>query len=225
MGLSADKIVDLYDRYLIPTIERLKRLVQSGQHRERWEGLLHDFVRAYHVFHSPNSNVTMWRENDMILKVIKGFLIPRRIKKVDPKKNEAINLIVETENVSEIQKCLGDDIKVGHYLTKKEIKTLKDCQYDLSLLNPGISGLWEKRTQADILEFKKRDIAHNFPSEDSILTFREVMITGGGSPKVEVKEKETGRKFKVKWGVESHVDNALGNISYLLGFNADNHSL
>ncbi|MEO5971125.1 MAG: hypothetical protein ABIQ95_14445, partial [Bdellovibrionia bacterium] len=110
---------------------------------------------------------------------------------------------------------------VGHYLTKQELKKLKEGQYDLSLLNPGISGFWERRTAAEILEFKNRDLTLDFPSETSTLLFREVMLTGSGSPKIAVKEKETGRNFKVKWGVEAHIDNGIGNIFHLLGFNVD----
>jgi hypothetical protein len=220
-GLSADKIIDLYDRYLIPTIERLENLIKNNEDLDQWEGLLHDFIRAYHGFFSPTSNVTMWRENDVIPKIIKGFVSHRKIKKNDPKKNEAINLIVEAENLTEIQRCLGNDIVIGHYLTKKEIQTLKDCKYDLSFLNPGVSALWEKRSQADIENFKTQDFDVNFPAEGARLVFREVMITGGGSPKVEVKDQATGKKYKIKWGVEAHVDNSVGNILYMLGLNID----
>lgn len=221
MGRGSDRIIDLYESYLIPTIERLQALVRTGQEQNQWAGLLQDFMRAYHVFYSPNSKVNLWPLNDAIPTVLKGVVVTRKFKKTDPKKNEAINLIVEEENQAVIQSLLGTPIPVGHYLTKQELKKLKEGQYDLSLLNPGISGLWERRTAAEIQKFKNRDLSPYFPSETSTLIFKEVMLTGSGSPKVAVKEKETGRNFKVKWGVEAHIDNGIGNIFYILGFNID----
>jgi hypothetical protein len=163
----------------------------------------------------------MWPLNDSIPRVLKGFLVSKKFKKNDPKKNEAINLIVEEDNQAAIQDLLGAYVPVGHYLTKQELTKLKESQYDLSLLNPGISGLWERRTAAENLEFKNRDLTPFFPSQTSTLVFKEVMLTGSGSPKVAVKEKGTKRSFKVKWEVEPHIDNGLGNIFHLLGFNID----
>ncbi|MEO5970491.1 MAG: hypothetical protein ABIQ95_11240 [Bdellovibrionia bacterium] len=221
MRHGAGRIVDIYQIYLIPTIEKLQRLVRAQQEMDQWAGLLQDFMRAYHVFYSPNSNVTLWPLNNSFPKIAKLVLVTEKFKKIDPKKTEAINLIVESDNQALIQDKLGAPVSVGHYLTKPELQTLKEKDFDLSLLNPGISGLWEQRTEQDILDFKSRDFSSQFPSETSTLIFKEVMLTGQGSPKIAVKEKETGRNFKVKWGIEAHIDNGLGNIFYILGFNVD----
>ncbi|MEO7164485.1 MAG: hypothetical protein ABI041_16305, partial [Bdellovibrionia bacterium] len=113
LGRGSERIIDLYVTYLIPTIEKLQSLVRAEQQQDQWAGLLQDFIRAYHVFYSPNSKVNMWPLNDSIPKVLKGILITRKIKKTDPKKNDAINLIVEEENQAAIQEILGTPVPVG----------------------------------------------------------------------------------------------------------------
>ena len=216
------RVTRLYSNYLIPTILKLKLLVQEGKQIEQWKGLIDDFIRGYLVFYYPNAHITRMSRNNSIKTIIKRGAIPWKFKRADSKQDEAINLIIEQENIKDLEACLQKPLNLGHYLTKQEIHELRLCKYDLSLLNPGVSGFWEKRTQEEATRYRQAPLVP-FPDEDAKLLFNEIMLTGSASPKAEVKAIVQGkvRKYKVKWGREVHSDIAATNIAYLLGFNQD----
>lgn len=222
LKMGAENIVAIYSEYLIPTIVRLKSLIENKRSPELWTGLIHDFIRGYHMFRSPNSHVQRWQRNTDLPHIIKDTLVSRTFKKEDLTRSEAINLIVEAENQTDISRCLKSDVKIGHYLKKSEIDKLKQCKYDLSLLNPGVSPIWEKKTP-DELEKLKKGHPEYFPNENEIIHFKEIMLTGLFSPKMKVQAMVQGKKrsFKLKWGLENHVDIALSELFRRLEFNAD----
>jgi hypothetical protein len=220
LGSKAEKLLSLYPVYLIPTIQTLRNLVAENRNPQSWPGYIDDFVRAYHLFYYPNAGHSEWTQNTDIPRFVKRMIIPYKFKKNDAK-DEAINLIVEEDNLKMVRECLPM-VKAGDYMSRGQIKLLKQCGFDLSLLDPGVSGFWEKRSNDEKAEFRENrpDI---FPSETDEVRFRDVKTTGMNSPKLNVDAMVNGklRRYKLKWGVETHIQNALSLFAYHLGFNQD----
>jgi len=216
------KINRVYPEYLIPTITTLRNLVQSNRHPDQWEGLIHDFIRGYHIFYFPNNHVKMWARSNDIKHIIKHSFVSYKFKRDNDEQKEAINLILEPENVDDVNRTLDSRFEVGHYLSQSELHLLKEKGFDISRLNPGVSAFWENRTPEEITSFKE-GYGVVYPAPDTRLVYNGIILTGSVSPKLEVESVIDGirRKYKVKWGRETHADIAATALAFFVGLNGD----
>lgn len=173
LNKTKSKVIKGYTEYLIPKISRLLELVQSNTHHEEWQALTDDFIRGYITYYTPNAHVTPWPFDIDLIHTIQHVLVDMKFKKDDPKKVEANNLITGKKYLSTIQSCLkNNQLSSNHYLTNLELEKLKQCNFDISLLNPGVSALWKDIKDQEI---NSEDI--NLYSESNILSSRTSSVS------------------------------------------------
>ena len=211
-----------FDLFLIPKMKLVLNSVDRGENEEIQTALVHDFIRGYVSYFAPNTHRNMWpRDLDLtknIKKVFKRYEIPR----VDEKSSIASNLVVDELNSKRISSCLRDEKKNGDYLSSEELEKLKKCDFDLSLLNPGVSSLWSPVTDKT-LEDIRSEPKGTYPTKEDTLYFEEVTLRGHQSPKIKVSFTRGDETFKLKFkmGYEVHTDTALSTIAKLAGLNQD----
>ena len=131
-----------------------------------------------------------------------GYSVKRMIKpyKFSPdatNKIEANNLQVDTNMLESINEGLERPVPASHYLTGTEVRELRKCGVDLSLINPGISSLWHP-----VSKEKKETIHHNydeyFPRPEDKVIFKGVNMRGHASAKIKTKFMRNGKWYKLK---------------------------
>lgn len=215
-----------FDEYLIPKMEQLLDLVSKNKESKKWDALVDDFARGYLPYYIPNPQRSRWSFDVDPLFAIKRFFVPYKFFNESKKNVEANNLIIENDNVEAIQECFKENKKkkfvVGQYLRQEEIVQLKECGFDVSTLNPGISPLWNKLSKS------KRNHIHDiqeelYPMEGEKIVFKNIILRGQGSPKMMVNFERDGKilDMKIKMGDEVNVDKAVSKLSELVGLNQD----
>ena len=211
-----------YNQYLIPKIKKILAYLNQGVGKDKVDPLVHDFVRGYLAFYSPNAFRSYWPRDYQIVNFAKRVLISEAFYENDGRV-EAFNLQVEHETIKMIQGCLGPQIKVGHYLSQSEIKKIKKCDIDLSKINPGVSPLWKKLSKEERKHLHEEDLVE-YPKENQDVWFKRVILRSRGSPKIKVGfiSRDGNKKYlKLKFSNEVHVDRSVSKIFELTGFNQD----
>ncbi len=211
-----------HDRYLLPLIDELIDGIIAGRDSQALDGIACDFVRGYLAFHVPNPFVTIFPLDLDVLNMAFHVYFPRTYKKSDNKKVEANNLTVDATNVAQITGCLGTR-QVGSFLTEGDLMALKQCQFDISTLNPGVSPLWEK-VAPDGYDNLQLENLSEFPKENQELLFKSVIFRGQASPKIKVEfinEKGEAKHLKLKFSNEVHIDRTVSKLFQFIGLNQD----
>lgn len=222
LDLKKSSYAILYNKYLIPLLEELSQEVaKDPKCQEQCHKLTDHFFAGYRAIFSPDKyRSEIYRDIPLLknLSIMGGIPIKRH----DPKKIEANNLVVMEKNQLALQRCLGFAPKVGHFLSEAQILSLQACDFDFSTLEPGTSSLWNHNppSQSELAQKRKLKI---FPDEGEILKFKKVKFSGRGSPKFDVSFKRDGEKYKVKvkLGKEVHVDPIVSTIGKMLGLHQD----
>lgn len=221
-NLQTSAILRVYDEYFIPIMETLLDKVVKGESGDYLDGLVDDFIRGYIPYYVPNAQRTAW-PRDLDLKHNLGKLFSRyKFEKDDKKKIAANNLIISNNELVDVQACLGEYKKLGEYLQQDEIIKLKECAFDISRFDPGVSSLWQGLKQGDLEGIHK--VSENvYPQESEIVYFDKVILRGHQSPKIKVEFTRDGikRSLKLKMGYEVHTDKASSKILELVGLNQD----
>lgn len=210
-----------YNKYLIPKIEKLLKAVISGESENICIGLIHDFIRGYVSYYVPNAERTIFPYDVNFVRA--GVHVLKRFNfKKDASKTESINLRVDSSNLGEVNSCLKVNVHVGHYLRHDEITELKNCHFDLSKLNPGVSALWHQKTTEDI-KAQKEAYEKYYPREGETVYYNKIIYRGAGSPKVNIYFIRDGKKIKakLKLGPEIHTEIVVSELMRLCGLNQD----
>ena len=198
-------LIEHIDQYLLPLLEKIKVELNAKARQSVCEGLLHDFIRGYISYYTPNAKRTVFPFDVDVRNSVKKMFSSFSFSK-NSSKPQAINLVVEENFVTDIKNCLQKDVTAGEYLSSIEVQELKECGIDISRLNPGVSGLWHKTSRdklPDILSVDKK----LFPSEEDKITYKKIIYRGQGSLSsgllTTMGEK---KKIKLKFGEEIHTD-------------------
>lgn len=109
----------LYDKYLIPSLEKLvEELKQDQNCQEKCDAIVDHYIMGYRAIFSPDKyRSEIFRDLPILenITILNGI----EIAKNDPKKIEANNLIVSKQHLAEIQKCLGPQSKAESYLNEE----------------------------------------------------------------------------------------------------------
>ena len=211
-----------YNGYLIPLMkEILKRSPNKGD-KKACDALVDDFIRGYIPFYVPNAHRNIWPRDLDLMHNVKKMFNGYQFKEEEENDLVATNLVVSGKYYKDIKKCLGYSKGTGTYLKASETEKLKRCNFDTSLLNPGVSVLWQER-KADVPVEEELIKNKFFPEEEEIIYFDEVNLRGHQSPKFKVFYKRNGKKIKLKlkMGYEVHTDTAATYLLQLAGLNQD----
>tara|TARA_A100001015_G_scaffold311475_1_gene414804 strand:- start:2533 stop:6294 length:3762 start_codon:yes stop_codon:yes gene_type:complete len=218
-----NKILIIYNNYLIPKIKDLLQFSREGRRLDDSDvqATIQDFLRGYGAFYAPNAQRTPWHNDDDLLTIGKHVLVPYKFREKDNSKSEAFNLWVDEHHRASIERCL-EHPSSGPYLNPDEIRLLIRCGFDLSKLNPGVSALWKRSTSDEVRKRYSQSLGL-FPGSDDRLTFDKVRLNGVGSPKITAIYRRNGKKIKikVKTGPEVHSDLASSLLAELVGLNQD----
>ncbi len=220
--LNQHNLVQAYSLYLIPTIEELLNISKKNNRDPTCDHLVDNFIRGYNLFFIPNAKRTRWPFDVDLLYSVKRLFKPYKYKHEKSSYVEASNLVIDSSTIDDVRQCLGKPIRHGAYLSPAEIVSLSECQYDLSKLNPGVSGLWTRMVDQRRSTIHDAD-KNNFPHEDEKVTFKGIIHRGQGSPKFKVFYQRDGirKELKLKVGWEIHADKAVSKIMELAGMNQD----
>lgn len=216
------KLLMGYDRYLLPKARELHFCVNDNlDNANICLGIVDEITRGYIPYFIPDAFISYWPRNIDFIKVLKHMIVDYKFKK-HSQKVEANNLVVEENNRVKIRSCLRHSKKAGAYINESQIQQLKSCKVDVSRLNPGTSSLWQK-SDFKIIDKNRKKNAKFFPREDEKLILSEVILRGHSSPKIKVKFKRGGEKYKVKikMGEEVYSDVANSQLFQLVGLNQD----
>ncbi|MBC61432.1 MAG: hypothetical protein CMP11_03165 [Zetaproteobacteria bacterium] len=225
-----NELLYAFNHYLLPKINQLKLLARDSQNSSQQEenamAILDDFVRVYSLFYFPSSKESTPRNtwgkdynHPDFIKKFGGY----EFKKNDPDYVEANNLIVSYHNQKDVSLCLKQTLKVGQYLSPKDIKVLKSCKFDLSRLDPGSNPFWKKPSLRQMTEMRSLFPQQIFPNEDDKINYKSIRFSGQASPKFEASFTRGDKKYsiKIKLGREIHSEIASSQLAQLTGFNQD----
>ena len=134
--------------YLIPKIEELSQCVSnSTADLSACSSAVDDFIRGYQSYFIPNAHRSIWPMDVDGFYAVKKVASSYKFNQNDKKYTEANNLLLEAELENSVNNCLDYKKKIGSYFSEDDIKKLKVCKFDLSLLNPGVSALWQNLMQ------------------------------------------------------------------------------
>ena len=220
---SGAKIVNGYNFYLIPQMEKLLHLVEENKDVESWDGIVDDFLRAYVAYYVPNAFRSEWPEDVQVSRIGAKMFRRHKYKKECSHCKEAFNLRSIPKYLPKIKKCLGKSIDTSYYFSPSDLSKLKSCKFDLSLLDPGVSGVWHDVTGKDSQKYLE-DNPELFPQENQKITFTKVSYRSRTSPKIRgnfINSKGEKTKIKVKMGQEVHSDLAVSSLLKMVGLNQD----
>lgn len=212
----------LFDQYLFPKMKKLIQAVEENPGcKEVCDGIVDELIVAYSALFSPamhRSYIPFDVAALRMAKTLKGF----KFSKYNSYKVEANNLLPKEEQLQSINKCLAQKMEQPQFLSPSELNQLKDCRYDLSLLNPGKSALIQKQKSSEELKQRAENLGL-FPAEGTVVEYSKLRFSGFGSPKFSAKFKEKGekKKLKVKLGPEVHYDPAVAALGKMLGLHQD----
>ena len=86
---------------------------------------------------------------------------------------------------------------MGHFLTRRETRTLKLCGFDISKVNSGVSSLWmkeQKLKSKSMTEVTKKF----YPKPEDKVYYKKMIYRGAGSPKFNVYFLQDGKEVKSK---------------------------
>ncbi len=207
-----------YDYFLIPKIKNILEKVKNKIEPQTWDDLIDEFIRGYIPFFIPNGHRNFF-PRDMDLPHVMTHLFKRyHIKKNNKKKIEANNLQVYPTNQDIISEKLGYNVPCGHYLSNNEILTLMHQDFDISLIDPGISLLWKDKKEEEKIEYKNL-----FPQEKQRVYFKKVIYRGHNSSKIRLiyQDGKKEEELKLKIGQEVHTELFTSRLFRQLGLNQD----
>ena len=123
--LAKEELSITLNQYLIPKIKKLIAYIETGASERECEALVSDFIRGYAHFYIPNAHRSIFPFDvdfeHAAVHILKRF----DYHKNDFQKIEAVNLQVEKKDLTAINRCLKHQVHVGHFLTRRETRTLK----------------------------------------------------------------------------------------------------
>lgn len=211
-----------YDEVVLPRAEAVVAAIQAGRPDPEIEAAAQDFLRAYFAYYAPNTLRTHWNMDNQTPSIIPHVFVPWRYKKDDPECIEASNLVVEEGNQARINACLGKALPAGHHLSPAEVAELKLNGFDLSLLNPGVSGYWRRRTVEEV-EAERAALAPRFPRPEEKLTYEAPRYRSVFSTKLTASFVRDGKvhRLKIKLGPEVHPEAISSRLRANMGFPQD----
>lgn len=227
LNFEKNNLLYAFKKFLQPLMYEIRDLVVQGESRHIIDGKLDKFIELYHVYFIPEKPRYIFQK-DIPPKVILSHLRGYHFKKDDLKKVEANNLVAGRWT-HEINHCLGNAISSNTILTEENLRELRNCNFDLSLLEP-VDNPFIKDLSPEEKEKRKTDFLHLFPAGDEEFFFEFIIYSGAGSPKFvgsffkDINGERKKVTFKVKIGPEVHNDPAGSMIGKLLGLSQD-HSL
>lgn len=205
-----------YNLYLIPKIKKAIQLVRSEAPTEMIDGAIDEFIELYKMYYLPEAIRNIWHHDiSPVTRVLGitgyGYSPTKEVKA------EANNLVVGSLIIDKINTCLSSNHDEDHILLESEIRKLKSCAIDISILNPVKNPLMDLVPNPEV---KHKVI---FPSEDEKLTFRKIKYGSSGSPKLQASFERDGKtyKVKVKMGFEVHSEVATSELAKSLGMHQD----
>ncbi|MBD64870.1 MAG: hypothetical protein CME62_06665 [Halobacteriovoraceae bacterium] len=210
-----------FNEFLIPRISQLIEEVENNPNcMDVCFALLDEFFEIYSNFYSPDKYRNYfvrdynWRE---FFNHAGGYTITR-----DQRKLEANNLIAHPGYLDRISNCLNKKVNRSYFFNQNELRMLKDCRFDLSLLDPGKSIYWKPKNNSleNVLDMN----SHLYPEDHEKLYFKSVKFSGKGSPKIRTEFERGHDEYDVKLkigGYEAHTENFLGRVGELIGFSQD----
>jgi hypothetical protein len=217
------KYAQAFNDYLIPKMKELSHCAVKINLKTATDSecdiIADDFIIGYSGFYLPEAP-RRWFHQDLdylfAARSTFGFNFHRHSDKV-----EAVNLLVETENLALTQKCVPE-IKLNDILNQNQIKRLKKCNVDLSIYNPSGESLWRKLSPVEFAKAKNR---HEdwFPREDEKIKFKQIKFSSAGSPKMEGEFERDGDEIevKIKMGIETHTEIVTSMLGKMLGMYQD----
>lgn len=185
-------------------------------------GLIHDFIRGYAPYYSPNKIRTYFKNDTEIGGIAKNALFPHKIKKHDVSAVEASNLVVDAPLRHEVRETLGRDVHEGQYLSPTDLAELKAAKFDLSRLMPGVSPFWE-RPNSEAFSAALAEEAKQFPTPQEKVTYKGPRYRSWISTKMSATFERDGQKhlIKIKVGEEAHSDILTSYLRRAMGFFQD----
>ncbi len=219
LDANKSKYILAYDQYLIPKMQQLKECVALARPQFSCEGLMDDFITAYAGFYLPEAPRNILHQDLDVLFIGKSFLGFKY--KKNEQKVEAVNLLVESENLARTKACVPE-VKAGDILEQTQIQKLKACGVDISVYNPADATLWRKHTRESYAEAQN---LHQdwFPRDNEIIYFKKVKFSSAGSPKMEGEFERDGEdvEVKIKMGHETHVEITTSLLGKMIGMYQD----
>ena len=120
--LLKEEVMVTLDEYLIPKIKKLIANILIGAGESQCEAIAHNFIRGYVHYYVPNAHRSIFPFDVDFTHSTTHIIKRYKFKKDNKNKVDAVNLQVEDENRSEINKCLGVYRTSGHYLSQKNLK-------------------------------------------------------------------------------------------------------
>lgn len=223
MEAGENNLIYTYEKYIIPKMEAITKLIADGHPESEIDAAVDDFIEFYHVYYIPEKPRNNYRReikwHEALYNQL-GYTFQK-----DTNKVEANNLVASGYE-SQIANCLGYTPKQDVLLQQVEIELLKDCQFDISLLNP-IKNPFFNNLSNEQREERKTDFLHLFPKGNERFKFEFLIYTGLGSPKFvgsfykTINGERKKVTFKVKIGQELHVDPAASMLGKLVGLHQD----
>lgn len=223
-----------FDQFILPLAREIHQLVQVHnaaafptrqaelESQNKILGCIHEFIRGYAPYYSPNKIRTYFKNDTEISGIVKQALLPHKIKKHDPNALEASNLVVDAHLQAEIEHILDRALPIGQYLSPTDIAKLKAAEFDLSRLMPGVSAFWERPDPeaflATVAEEQKL-----FPTSSEKLTYKGPRYRSWVSTKMSASFERDGKKhlIKIKLGAETHSDILASYLRRAMGFFQD----
>lgn len=219
LDASQSKYILAYDQYLIPKMQELRNCVTLDRPQFTCEGIMDDFITGYLGFYNPEAPRTIIHQDLDVLFIGKNFFGYKYNK--NDSKVEAVNLLVETENLARTRTCVPE-VKIGDILEQTQIQKLKNCGVDISIYNPADASLWRKHTRETFAEAQNRR-EDWFPATNDIIYFKKVKFSSAGSPKMEGEFERDGKdvEVKIKMGHETHVEITTSLLGKMIGMYQD----
>ncbi len=210
-----------YNEFMIPRVKQAAVLAEEGYGPETIQPLIDEFLEVYAGFYLPNAPRRVWDLDQSPVALFKSFW-GYHYRRDDRNAVEASNLTVG-DHVSAVSDCLGQSFSKNDFLSQKEIKELKRCHFDISLLSPPKNPLMGLERDEFLAEARNRHM-DRFPSKEDKITFRKIKHSGSGSAKLIATYKRDGKKvrIKIKFGREVHSEIAVSILGKLIGLHQDN---
>lgn len=216
---QGSEILHGFEHFILPTMYKLLNHVNQNAQEDILDGILADFVRGFVTYYMPDGYRSFWPGDADGLQIGAKALLPYWFRKEDKHKIEASNLQVGEVFEARISNCLNISVDKDHFLSNIEILKLKECGFDISLLNPGISAFWMPPQNP----IQVNEAYSSIPLESERIYYRKVSLRSKSSPKIKAYFKRDKKKhnIKIKFGHEVHTDLFASKIAEMIGFSAD----
>lgn len=209
-----------YQNFLIPAANKILYYTQEQYSEQKIDALVDQFLELYAVYYLPEAPRNVFSNNLNPLTIGKNDF-GYRFNKKNHSLPEANNLKVGPYQ-AEVEQCLQSKIEINQPLTKNQLNQLKDCGFDLSVLDPVSNPLWSPQTSQNYHR-EKSEYDRLFPTDKDELIFKKIKYSSTGSPKMnaEFKRGDDEYKVKLKFGIEVHTDPIVASLSKMIGMHQD----